>query len=120
MEVLRCSCSMLGCNPSLLHSVPQAGCRCQDPSRRSVSSGAGLAMSKHTPVEVREAAVHSCDVALVDLSGAGWDRSLDLVVPRSVQSPLRTCDRQAERIKLQQHEPTVERGSIPTATTSAG
>jgi hypothetical protein len=63
MEALRCSCSMLGCIPSLLHSILQVGRPCQGPSRRSVSSGAVLALSASVAIEVRDASVHSCDAA---------------------------------------------------------
>jgi hypothetical protein len=70
MEVLRCPCSMLGCNPPLLDSVSHMDCRCQDPSRRSVSSGAVLSLSAVVAIEVRGAAVHSADAPLVDLCAA--------------------------------------------------
>jgi hypothetical protein len=72
MEVLRCSCWVLGCGPSLLDSVPQTGRPCQAPSRRSVSSGAVLALSARVAIEVRDGAVHSCDASLLDLRAAVW------------------------------------------------
>jgi hypothetical protein len=48
----RCSRSMLGCNPSLLDSVSYVGRPCQDPSRRSVSSGAVLSLSARVAIRL--------------------------------------------------------------------
>jgi hypothetical protein len=76
MEVPRCSCSVLGCNQSLLDSVSQAGRQCQELSPRSVSSGAALSLAALVAVEVRDAPTHPCHVALLDVlwqsKGVRW------------------------------------------------
>jgi hypothetical protein len=71
MELLRCSCSMLGCNPSLLHSILQVGCPCQGPSRRTVSPGAVLSLSASVAVEVRHGSAPTLAASLLDFAAAG-------------------------------------------------
>jgi hypothetical protein len=41
-------------------------------SPQAISSGAVLALAALVPIDVCDASVHSCDVALLDLSASGW------------------------------------------------